>query len=184
MSDDPTGTPKAVQQYLDNLAERGPQQASSPKSSNSTKALTRFDLEFAEWLAAQPEHVPVDDQIEKAQEIYQRVFDRRKLRALRTRVEFKKYFAMLVEDNLAAARARLENTMIDYVKADHEGLDMALKAGDYRAIPQYTTKAFDRVWPKRDDQPIVQAVQINLTAKQQELLTSDAPEIEVEMLDD
>ena len=146
--------------------------------SSSAQPLQAWQLAFLEWLANQERHPPVSKQVEKANELRAETsvegspLTARRLRAFKTRKGAVEFWEKLQKGTLARCRAKIENNLDEYVAAHKCGLDWALGAKDYRAIPAFADPMLERVWPRKE---IVQAntqVNIVLSAQQQRAIAS------------
>jgi len=161
---------------------RQAREAASPPAASPEEPLLPWQFAFAEWLANQDHRQPVAEQVAKAEELAQRSVSAASLRALRRRKQFREFYERLRKDALSKARAMLERRYPKFVQAHEDGLDAALDAGDYRAVPSFTVPVLDRVAPKRDIAQANAVVTIHLTEKQQALLAT-VEDGEFEVLD-
>lgn len=84
------------------------------------------------------------------------------------------YYRSVQLDAVRAARAMLEERYGSAIQAHFAGLDLALGAEDYRAIPNYTVPILDRVAPKRDNTVVATKVEVILSSKQEAAMAQDA----------
>lgn len=151
---------------------------------NRGKPMLPWHYEFAYWLATLADPPSIEEQIAKAEELAQYTVTEKKLDALKHRKVFREYYAKLVSDVLTQARALLEKDYPNYVQAHADALREAIKLGDYKAVPAFTTPILDRVAPKKEDARAVAAVRIELAPQQQRIIDAEVIEVEVEELDD
>lgn len=109
--------------------------------------------QFAQWLLS-PTHTaypPIVDQTRKAAELSGLPVHRKALDALKRRGDFRVYYETLEGSALSRAKERLVNDTDYYIHAHRHGLEMAIAAGDHRAVASFTNPILDRVAPKRED---------------------------------
>ncbi len=142
--------------------------------------------DFIDWLAKyisshQGKKPTNAEQIEVLEELLQVKVTEEALRKLRRRAEFKEYFNNLIDDRDKANVRKLKSKMPEAIDAHFKGLDMAVTAEDYRAIPAYTNPILDRVIPRRDAlQAQQQVINIVLTPKQEALLGEETTVVEAD----
>jgi len=93
---------------------------------------------------------------------------------MRRSARFIDYYHSLQLDAVRAARSMLEERYGSAINAHFDGLDMALGARDYRAIPNYTVPILDRVAPKRDNTIVATKVEVILSSKQEAAIAAEA----------
>ena len=179
---------KAIDKYTKRLTRSEPL-APPSTAPPQTLGLLPHEIAFAEWLAACPKRPRKAEQLAVMMEkAAARDWDgnvtHRYIDNLKRRQEFLKFFAELQRDALSKARAIAQARAPEYIKADYEGLLMALDRQDYKTITQYTSKVYDRVWPKKDETVPQVAVKIELTERQLREVDQDEIIVEGELIDD
>lgn len=109
---------------------------------------------FALWLLSpQPEgrRPSVSAQTKRASELAGYPITKEALRLTRKRPDFLLFLQTLHGSVTEAARESLTLAHRFYVESHQRGLEMALAAGDYKAVPAFTVPVLDRVAPRKAD---------------------------------
>jgi len=154
--------------------------------------LPLWTLKFAGWLVTAPYVVTKEEQVKVANEManehlrpnQQRVeVTWAHVRRLKQRPDWQEVVRKFEEGGFEAARQVYISDLPAYIAAHRQGLDLALRHGDYRAVPAFTTPAIERVVPKRDDERAATQIAIVLSAEQLKGFREYvAPEVTVEAL--
>lgn len=165
----------------------------TPTGLPQRRPLKPYEFKFCTWLAYQSSRMPRQTQLEmleqlrsEAGEDTEKKLKLRDLTNLKQSAAFKEYFQRLRSSATEAAKTIIENGFKRAAEAHIQGLEMAIDAGDYRAVPPFTTPLIDRVMPKNAEgagSPAV-AIQINLSEKRLEAIEAPAPDVEFEVLED
>jgi hypothetical protein len=153
------------------------------------KRLHPDEYAFAYWLSRYRYAPPVEQQLEKIEELLQVTWTEKQLSNLKKTKAFREYFAKVCKMTPQQARKIAQDYIKGksmYVAAAHmEAIEHLKKLGEWKELAKFTTPLLDRIEPKSGDQS-VQATQINitLTPAQQAATTSDVVEVEAEVIDD
>lgn len=107
---------------------------------------------FALWLLSpQPDgkRPKVSAQTRKASELAGVPVTKEALRWLRKRPDFQLFVQTLEGSVTEAAKESLTLAHQFYVQSHRAGLELAVAAGDYKAIPAFTVPILDRIVPKK-----------------------------------
>lgn len=91
------------------------------------------------------------EQTRKASELAGYPITRKSLYQMRKRPDVQLFLQTLRASVTESAKEALALQHRRYVEAHLEGLERALEAGDYRAVPAYTVPILDRIVPKKQD---------------------------------
>jgi hypothetical protein len=150
-----------------------------------SKELKSWMRGYAEWLALQSGRPALTERQAIANKLARDKVSPKAIRHLEQRVDFRDYYDRLAAGAVTAARAKLEAESPWYVEKHREGLEAALKEGDYKAIPNFTGPVLERVWPRREAPIVATQITINLSARQQTDLTQPPPELlEAEVIEE
>ena len=154
-----------------------------------TRPLLPEEAAFAEWLSSQFERPSRREQVEKLQEMLQKAVGNSYLHSLKRRKAFREYWGDINTSALKRARKMVEAQLPEAVRVHFQGMKRLEAAASANAdllksIPTFTAPSLDRAGPKKDETPIQANVQINLSARQLEALSSDAITVEAEVIDD
>ena len=154
--------------------------------------LPLWTLKFAGWLASAPYVVTKDEQVKVANAIANENLRPNQrpttvtwahVRRLRQRADWQEVVRKFEEGGMEAARQQLISDLPVYIEMHRQGAEMAVRQGDYRAIPQYTVPAIERAYPKRAEAVAPTQVAIVISAEQLKGFKEyAAPEVVVEAL--
>ena len=134
---------------------------------------------FASWMADQPKQPSVTEQRLAASKCARATVGRQELAVLKHREDFQELLKTLEESAVARAREKMEADLPWYIEQHRVGLEMALKEGDYKKIPDYTSPAWERAWPRRDGVNVAAAhVSVTLSVSQAAALEKTPVEVE------
>lgn len=100
------------------------------------------------------------------------------IRSLERRSDFRDLVEKFQAGGVEGALAKLKSDLPFYVDTHRKGLEMAVAAEDYAAIPKYTLHALEIVHPRRNDLA-QQNLQVNITLSPKQLALEDADTIEI-----
>lgn len=131
------------------------------------RSLTEWMRVYAAWYAQQPRQPGLTDRIRAVRAITQYKVTKKALAALEARADWRRFVEKCRADAAFRAKTMLESHYAFYVDLHKQGAQMALKAGDHRAIPTFTSPVLERVAPKRveSDAPPPSIV-LNLSVQQ------------------
>ncbi len=129
--------------------------------------LTDWMLAYAEWLASCVNPPSRTERRVQLSQLSRRPVAANHVAQLEERKDFRRYFEDLCKGPLERARAKFQAKFPKYVQAHEDALDMAIEAGDYKAVPAFTIPALDRVSPKKSETGA--AVQFNVTLSAERL---------------
>lgn len=140
-------------------------------------SLKQWMKNYAEWLALQPGRPGRPEKIAVANRMAHDKVSLKALRHLEARPDFLEYHDRFAAGAVTQARAQLESQAPWYMDKHKDGLEMAIKEGDYKAIPNYTSQVLERVWPRREEPVVSQQITIHITPRQQADLLEPAVEL-------
>jgi uncharacterized pyridoxal phosphate-containing UPF0001 family protein len=155
-----------------------------------TRPLAPWEVAFAEWLSSQPVRPSAKEQVEKAQELAQLAsLTWHYLKRLKRRKAFVAYWADINTSALKRARKMIEAQLPEAVRVHFQGMKKLEAAASenadlLRSIPTFTAPYLERAWPKKDETVPQVAVQINLSQRQMEALSSEDMVVEAEIVDE
>lgn len=165
----------------------------TPKNVREQVSLLQWQRLFAAWFAQLPVEPSLEDCIRYVRAITTFRVGASTIRELLRRNDFGLLVARFRESEQLRAKELLNADYQTYVDAHRQGLQMALDAQDYRAVPPFTAPMLDRIAPKKDDQiqksPTIiinlgglagQEVQKLKIAEVQDIVDADILEIEDE----
>jgi len=105
------------------------------------------------------------------------------IRRIRQRADWQEVVRKFEEGGMEAARQQFISDLPTYIHMHREGAEMAMRQGDYRALPAFTVPALERAVPKHDESRPPAQIAIVISPQQLSgLQTYQAPEVIVEQL--
>lgn len=155
------------------------------KSLTESGALLPWELLFAEWQVRQPTRQSIEMQVAAATNLAHTagILDEdshitpQMLEAVKRRPVWRKYKRDLSVGGMAQARKQLISYAPQFADTYIWGLHQAKKYGDYKAAASIALPMLDRILPKKED-TAVQAVAVNISVKQADLVNSEPDAIE------
>lgn len=124
----------------------------TPKNVREQVVLLQWQRLFAAWFAHLPVAPSIEDCVRYVRAITTFKVSASAIRELLHRNDFGQLVARFRESEQLRAKELLNADYQIYVDAHRRGLQMALDAEDYRAVPPFTAPMLDRVAPRKDDQ--------------------------------
>ena len=144
-----------------------------------TRKLMPWMRAFASWLAEQPKQPSITEQRMAASSCARATVGRNELAVLKHRTDFQELLKTLEDSAVARAREKLEADLPFYVDMHAKGLEMAIADGNYQKIPDFTTPALERAWPRRDGANVAAThVSVTLSVTQAAALQGTPVEVE------
>ena len=175
MSDNPLLTPedKAALADLPAQLRRGRME----RQVRDTSRLRPWMQMYAYWRAFAPKTNSTERRI-KASGLSHDQVSYNQVRNLERRSDFRDLVEQFQAGGVEGALAKLKVDLPFYVDTHRKGLEMAVAAEDYAAIPKYTLHALEIVSPRRNDIG-QQNLQVNITLSPKQLALEEAAEIAV-----
>jgi hypothetical protein len=123
----------------------------TPKNVREQASLQQWQRLFAAWYAHVPIKPTIRDCVNYARAITKFRIGDTTIKELMRRPDFQRLVVMFRESEQKRAKELLNADYQTYLEAHRAGLDMALAAGDYRAVPPFTTPMLERISPKKEE---------------------------------
>lgn len=123
----------------------------TPKNVREQPSLMQWQRLFAAWYAHLPIQPTTRDCVNYARAITKFRIGDLTVKELIKRTDFQRLVVVFRESEQKRAKELLNADYQSYLEAHRAGLDMALAAGDYRAVPPFTTPMLERISPKKED---------------------------------
>ena len=138
---------------------------------------------FAYWDAFTPK-TTLAESLLKASFLAKDQVSKQQLRLLRSRPDYLELRQRYEDGGANAALEMLKADLPFYMESHRKGLEMAMAAEDYNAIPKFTIHPMEIVHPRRHDLMAQQVtVNVMLSSKQEKLMLSERPVIEAEVVE-
>lgn len=124
----------------------------TPSSVRQQTSLLQWQRLFAAWFAHLPVSPGINDCVRYVRATTKYRVGADAIRTLMARQDWQRMVVSFRESEPKRARELLNADHQTYVDAHREGLNLALAAGDYRAVPPFTVPMLDRVAPKREEE--------------------------------
>ncbi len=123
----------------------------TPKNVREQVSLQQWQRLFAAWYAHVAIQPTIRDCVAYARAITKFRIGDTTIKELMKRADFQRLVVVFRESEQKRAKELLNADYQTYLEAHRAGLDMALAAGDYRAVPPFTTPMLERISPKKED---------------------------------
>ena len=133
--------------------------------------LPEWALSYAQWRVQQVrKNIPRDETVKQAQLFSPVPLDPREVRNVLASKPYNKFLDWCRSDVPAAARYKFTRSMLQAVDLHADAMQWVREERDYRSVPALTEPLLDRLVPKKQEHVAQTNIQINLTARQADVL--------------